>query len=175
MKQKTLLVILLVLSFLAVIDGGLLTYEHYSTSGSSLCNFGKNLDCGIVGKSPYATVDNIFYFLAVDMGLSVPIITISIPIAVIAIIVFILIKIGVLHIWHDRSFGRFNPKHMLWAIRTLLIFSMIYGLWLVYVQEYILRTYCLYCLGLDAIILLSLIVSFLIKSSWKGSEIKFRR
>ncbi len=174
MNKKTLLVILFVLSFLAIVDSSLITYEHYSKAPLSFCKFGKNFDCGIAAQSPYATVDNIFYFLAVDLGLSVPIVTIGIPVAIMAIVVFLLIKIGALHIWHEKDIGRFNTNHMIWSIRGLLIFSLLYGISLIYVQAFILRTYCLYCLLLDALILASLIISFRIKTSWKRTRFALR-
>ncbi len=163
MKQKILLIILFSLSFLALVDSSVITYLHYSPSSSSLCNFGANFDCGVVSHSVYANIDNVFYFLAVDLGLSFPIITIAIPVAVMGILVFLLIKTGILHIWHGKSIGKFSPSHMLWVIRGILIFATVYGLWLIYIQKYVLRTYCVYCLVLDLLIWLSLITSFMIK------------
>lgn len=163
MKKKTLLILLFVFSFLAIVDGALLTYQHYSTSSSVLCVFGDSFNCNTVSQSAYSTVDNIFYFLAVDMGFSVPIITISIPIAVIAIVLFLMIKLHILHLWHGKKVGRFHPNHSIWAMRILLSISMVYGIWLVYVQKYILQTYCLYCLILDILILLSLVISFMFR------------
>ena len=158
-KEEILLIVLFALSFLALVDGIYLTYQHYGTSTSSLCKFGESFDCNIVSKSAYSTVDNIFYFLAVDLGWPVPIITISVPIAIIAIVAFLLIKIGIFHVWHKRSIGRFTHKHIMSAIRILLIFSLLYGVWLIYIQKFILQTFCFYCLVLDVLIFLALTVS----------------
>ena len=175
-KKEFWLIVLFVLSFLALVDGAYLTYQHYSSTPGILCQFGENFDCDIVSKSAYSTLDNIFYFLAVDLGISIPIVTISVPIAIMVIVVFLLVKIGILHIWHERDIWKFNTDHMLWAIRGILIFSLIYGMWLIYVQKYILMSYCLYCLVLDVLIALSLIVSFILKpNGWKKAEIKFRK
>jgi uncharacterized membrane protein len=174
MKQKTLLTILFVVSFLAIVDGAIITYEHYSEASTTLCDFGPRFNCNVASQSVYSTIDNIFYFLAVDLGFSIPIITLAIPVAVVAMVTFLLIKIGALHIWHDKDIGRFNSKHILWSIRYVLGFSLIYGAWLIYVQAFILKSYCLYCLILDLLILLSLIVSFMIKPTLRKTEISFR-
>ncbi len=167
-KNEIILIILFTLSFFAFVDGIVLTYKHYVSTPDGFCDIFSKKGCDIVDQSPYSTVDNIFYFLSVNMKIAVPVITISIPIAIMAIVVFLLIKIGILHIWHGKSLGRFNPEHMLLFIRVILSFSLLYGLWLFYIQGNILHSYCIYCIILDALIFLSLITSFFVKVERKS-------
>ena len=47
-----------------------LVYEHFSSTASEFCDFGEGLDCGIVNKSPYSTLDGITYFLVFDLGIN---------------------------------------------------------------------------------------------------------
>ncbi|HME87140.1 MAG TPA: vitamin K epoxide reductase family protein [Candidatus Nanoarchaeia archaeon] len=159
-KEELLLIVLFVLSFFAFVDGAYLTYLHYNPAASEFCNFGQSLNCDAVNKSPYSTLDNIFYFLAVDLGISVPIITISIPIAIMSLAVFLLIKIGIIHVWHKKSIGWFTHRHIMRTIQWTLFVSLLYGVWLIYIQKFILHTFCVFCLVLDFLILLSLITAW---------------
>ncbi len=159
-KEEILLIVLFVISFLALLDGAYLTYLHYDPDASTVCNFGEGLNCDTVNRSPYSTIDNIFYFLAIDLGLSVPIVTISIPIALMSIAIFLLIKIGIFHVWHKKSIGWFTHNHIMKTIQWTLAISMLYGVWLIYIQKFILNTFCVFCLVLDFLILCALIVAW---------------
>ena len=149
-----------------------LLYEHFSASASRFCTFGQSFNCGIVNKSPYANVDGISYLLTIDYGLPIPLINISDTnifldfITANAFLGFIIL----LFLFFLNK--RYKKSHLLWVdkesnrtwIKRVLTFGLIYALYLLYIQHFILRTYCLFCLLLDITIIASLITAYKIKN-----------
>ncbi len=144
-----------------------LVYEHFSDAPGEFCTFGSSFDCGIVNKSPYANIDGISYFLAVDLGMNFPVISLKEVHWALdlftsnAFLVFILFVILFVMYYTYKSKKDFlfikNSRILLWE-KGLIIFSIVYGLFLVYIQHFILKTYCIFCLSLDVILVLSLIL-----------------
>jgi len=144
-----------------------LVYEHFSLTVSKFCTFGDSFDCGIVNKSPYANLDGISYLLTIDFNLPLPLIDISGInwffdfITANAFLGFItLLFILLLNLKHKKNKFMFVSKrdNLKW-IRGILIFSLVYGFYLFLIQHFILRTYCILCIALDLIIIISLILS----------------
>lgn len=149
-----------------------LIYEHFSLTASKFCTFGNNLDCGIVNKSPYANLDGISYLLTIDFNLPLPLINISGInlffdfITTNAFLGFLtLLFVLLLNLNYKKSKFLFilKGRNVKW-IRGVLIFGVIYGFYLFLIQHFILKTYCIFCLALDLIIIISLIISFRIKN-----------
>ena len=144
-----------------------LVYEHFSLTVSKFCTFGDSFDCGIVNKSPYANLDGISYLLTIDFNLPLPLIDISGInwffdfITANAFLGFItLLFILLLNLKHKKNKFMFVSKrdNLKW-IRGILIFGLVYGFYLFLIQHFILRTYCILCIALDLIIIISLILS----------------
>ena len=148
-----------------------LVYEHFSLTVSKFCTFGDSFDCGIVNKSPYANLDGISYLLTIDFNLPLPLIDISGInwffdfITANAFLGFItLLFILLLNLKHKKNKFMFVSKrdNLKW-IRGILIFGLVYGFYLFLIQHFILKTYCILCIALDLIIIISLILSLKIK------------
>ncbi|MEK6915629.1 MAG: vitamin K epoxide reductase family protein [Nanoarchaeota archaeon] len=154
-----------------MIISAILIYEHFSVSASKFCSFGPSLDCGIVNKSPYANLDGISYLLTIDFGLPLPLLDISGInfffdfITANAFLGFItLLFILLLNLNYKKKKFLFVEKgnNLKW-IRGILIFGLVYGFYLFLIQHFILKTYCIFCIILDVLIIASLVMSFIIK------------
>jgi len=149
-----------------------LLYEHFAPSASTFCNVGEGFDCGIVNKSPYANLDGISFLLTIDMGLNLPIVNLSEInwffdlLTSNAFLGFLtLVFMFSLTIFHER-------KKDFWFIKNdkiypllfgLGIFGVFYGGYLFMVQKFLLKTYCIFCLGLDAVLITQLILIWKMK------------
>jgi len=148
-----------IIAVLAILISLVLVYEHYKKSPSEFCNIGKSFDCDIVNKSLYSTVDGLFYFLNYDLGLSwVPLLYIPIPVSIIGILTF-LIVIGMSYkIENKKSFFNLKQKTQIKVLKWLMVFSIIFALYLVYIEKFVLLFYCIYCLTLDLLIFIEAIL-----------------
>lgn len=151
MKRKGM-IFLLVLIVLAVIDSAYLANLHYST-GESFCDRIKigeaRIDCGTVNRGAYSEFPPWTFTWWVDAGLP------SIPNSILAVVTFI--ALGVLAISSLRTQNPQTERKLYNWIFGILLISFFFGLWLIYIQKFVLATWCLLCLVLDVLILLSLI------------------
>tara|TARA_Y100000310_G_C20666865_1_gene808024 strand:- start:1967 stop:2476 length:510 start_codon:yes stop_codon:yes gene_type:complete len=168
MNSRKLLNVVLVIGMLISL---FLVYEHFSPSASKFCTFGANLDCGIVNKSPYANLDGLSYLLTIDYGLPLPLIDISginlffdfittnafLGFLTLLFVFFLNTK------YKNKKLLFVNAGEDLKWIRGLLVFGLIYGAYLFYIQHSILKTYCIFCLALDVTLLSLVIVAFRIR------------
>lgn len=165
-SRKRVFITLIVLLILGMLVSLFLVYEHFSESASKYCTFGEGLDCGIVNKSPYAMVDGIFYLMTFDFKWPTPYINISgiHPILELllsnAFLGFLTLAFLLALLIHKDE-----GKGLLWIkkddvhkwMKGIAIFGVAYGLYLFMIQHYILKTYCLFCILLD-IILISILI-----------------
>jgi uncharacterized membrane protein len=149
-----------------------LVYEHFAPAASKFCQFGASFDCGVVSKSPYANLDGISYLLTMDYGLSLPLIDISSRNMVLdflttnAFLGFLMLLFLLLSInasVRGKSCIGVSPLRLPALITALFTFSIIYGAYLIYIQHSILKTYCILCLALDAIMLAAAVLWWGIK------------
>ena len=163
-KIKILIYALLTLGMLIAL---FLVYEHFSTSASQFCSFSNSFDCGIVNKSPYANLDGISYLLTIDLGLNLPLLDIRgvnwffdliTSNAFLGFLTLLLLLI-MFHFYRTNKDLLFIKKNKLksWMI-GIFIFSLVYGFYLFLIQHFILKTYCIFCFGLDFVIILSFIL-----------------
>jgi len=164
-KLSILLNILLVIGMLSAL---FLVYEHFSPTASKYCTFGESFDCGIVNKSPYANLDGISYLLTIDFGLPLPLIDISginwffdliTSNAFWGFLILLLIFLLRTKFKNKKLLWITPEKNTKWVI-GLLTFGLVYGgIYLLAIQHFILKTYCIVCLILDAVLLVSVIIS----------------
>jgi uncharacterized membrane protein len=149
-----------------------LLYEHVSPSASRLCTFGSTLDCGTVNRSPYANVDGISYLLTIDLKLPLPLINISGQGAFFSfitsnaflgllVLVFLLFLLRAEH--KHKRFPFIKKENERTWLRGITLFSAFYGLYLFLVQHYLLRTYCVFCLVFD---LLLVVLTVIVWKKW---------
>ena len=115
----SLAVFLLVIALLGFADATYLTIEHYQ---------GVIPPCTIV--SGCETVLSSVYSTIAGM-----------PVSLLGAVYYLLILIGVFAYLESK-----NTKPLKWAL-VLTIFGLLFTLWFLYVQAFILGAYCLYCLG----------------------------
>lgn len=146
-----------------------LLYEHFTPSASKFCTFGSNFDCGIVNKSPYANVDGLSYLLTIDLGMNLPIVDIAginpffdlissnafLGFLTLAFL-FLLIRMK-----EEKMGFWFIKKNQVkpW-IKGITLFGVVYGFYLFLVQHFILKTYCIFCLGLDFVLITLFILAW---------------
>ena len=143
-----------IIAVIAILVSSFLVYEHYKTTPSKFCKFGASFDCGIVNKSPYSNIDGIFYFMNFDMGFSwVPLLEMPIPISALGILTFLLIFLMSCKVERKKAFFGLKPMQQVKLMKWLMALSIIFALYLVYIEAYVLLFYCIYCLILDALII----------------------
>src|SRR3990172_4923957 len=64
-----LFILLNIFLVIGILSASFLLFEHFVPAASKFCTFGQSIDCGIVNKSPYATLDGISYLLTIDFKL----------------------------------------------------------------------------------------------------------
>ena len=75
--MKKLEIFIKVFLILGILISLFLLYEHFSYTADRFCTFGESLNCGIVNKGPYSTLDGISYLLTIDFGLNIPFINLN--------------------------------------------------------------------------------------------------
>lgn len=156
-----------VLFILGMLVSLFLTYEHFSPSASKFCTFGSSFDCGIVNKSPYATLDGISYLMTVDFGWNIPLINLTQYGSFVELLIsnaFLGFLTLVFLFFLLRAYKQ--NKKCLWVsanktltwMRGILIFGVLYGFYLFLIQHFLLKTYCILCIVLDIVLIISLII-----------------
>ena len=164
---KKRLVNLRILLIIGMLISLFLLYEHFSPSLSKFCTFGESIDCGIVNKSPYANLDGISYLLTIDFALPIPLINIS-DINIFFNIITSNAFLGFLTLLFLLFLAKANYKNqkflfieknktLLW-LKGITLFGVIYGFYLFLIQHYILKTYCIFCIALDIVLITLMII-----------------
>ncbi len=165
-REKNIYLILNFLLIAGMLIALFLLYEHFSATASEFCKFGKSFDCGIVNKSPYANLDGISYLLTIDFKLPLPLINVSgmgflfdlLTSNAFLGFLTLLFLFGLLASFRrGRDFLWIQQRNALRWAKGVLIFGVAYGFYLFLIQHFLLKTYCFFCLLLDAILILSLV------------------
>ncbi len=168
-KTRKALSIFLVIGILI---SAFLIYEHFSESASKFCTFGEGFNCGIVNKSPYANLDGLSYLLTIDFDLPLPLIDISginwffdfiTTNAFLGLLTLFFVLMLNLNYKKDKFLFIGKKSNTKW-IRGIMVFGALYGFYLFLIQHSILKTYCIFCLALDLMIIVALVLSFKIKN-----------
>jgi len=166
-KKKSVNHVLPVLFVLGMLISLFLTYEHFSPEASKWCTFGSSFDCGIVNKSPYASLDGISYLMTIDFGWNIPLINLTqygflvellISNAFLGFLTLVFLFLLLRAYQQKKQFLWIPAKKALGWMRGILIFGVVYGFYLFLIQHFILQTYCILCIALDIILISSLII-----------------
>ena len=159
MKRKINFKIFFIILLLAIFTSIYLIYLHYAPSRhESFCNIAdSNFSCDIVYKGEFSTLDGIINHLF-KLNLYFPLSN-----AIMSLVFFTLVLVGTFLVYKNRKFLSLSPVKMLKIIRILLILSLFYAIFLVYLEMYVIFAWCIVCMALDILIILSLVFSFLIK------------
>lgn len=149
-----------------------LLYEHFTPSASKFCTFGNNFDCGIVNKSPYANVDGLSYLLTIDLGLNLPIVDLAginwffdlmTSNAFLGLLTLIFMGLLFDSYFKKKDFFFIKKKATIVWLRYITLFGVFYGGYLFLVQHFILKTYCIFCIALDVVLLTLFILTWRLK------------
>ena len=161
-----------IVSILAMLVSLFLVYEHFSEAAERFCTFGESFDCGIVNKSPYASIDGILYFLLFDVGVNVPLLNLSQygPLidflttnAFWGFLTFLFVFLSAGAIGKEKRLFSMETRTIRCVLLWLLWFSVVYALYLVYIELFILKTICVFCVALDVLIVVALILLYNLK------------
>lgn len=156
MSNGRALKILIIVSTLALLVSSYLLYMHYSREEVKWCIIGEAFDCDAVNKGAYSTIDgSLNHILGTYFY-------IPIPNALLSMLVFLFIIIGSTFIYKNKLLFGISPKILFKTIKVLLILGLIYALFLIYIEAYVLMAWCIFCLVLDVLIITALISVLLI-------------
>lgn len=122
---------LVFLNILAVLATVYLTYLHFKPEASTICNFSQRWDCEIVNKSIYSE-----FF--------------GIPVSVLGMLTYSLLTAFAI-----RGF-RHEQRRLLPLVLGCTIGGVGFSLYLTSVEAFILKTFCVFCVFQQIIILLDL-------------------
>lgn len=150
---------------IGLLFNGYLLYESYMVPEGtpSLCTFGDSFDCVSVSRSPYAYFDGFVYFVNwklsdAGFGLRFPYPLLPIPNALLLAGVFCAWLVLMYYHKMERQFLGMQPSALYRAVLVSMMFGLLYAVFLLYISVMVLKTYCIVCLGLDVV----LVVSFLL-------------
>ena len=138
-SMRRLMVAVALVAILGVLVSSVSLYHHFSTSATSFCAFGESFNCDLVNRSRYSTIAGI-------------------PVALIGICGYLVI-LALSTLYRAKAE---TPVILLIASSAGLGFA----LYLTYIEGFVLRAWCIFCLSSLALILIETILSvFLAKSS----------
>ncbi len=143
MYKNKYLKIITYLAVFAILVSTYLTYLHYTPTESSFCNYSETINCDIVNKSIYSEIFNI-------------------PIAALGIITFLIIILLSESIQKDKTLNiikKIKPRYQYILLILLLTWSILFALYLIYIEFFVLYAICLFCVILDFLILEMFILS----------------
>ncbi|PIN77597.1 hypothetical protein COV16_06670 [Candidatus Woesearchaeota archaeon CG10_big_fil_rev_8_21_14_0_10_34_8] len=151
MNKKLWIIAFIVLAALGFTDSLYMSYLHYAPGSTEWCKLSPEFDCDIVNKSYFSTIDGTINY-ALGTYFNIPI-----PNAILGAFVFAFLFTAGIYIYKGKTLFGITPKKLVYTCRTLLVISILYGVFLMYVQKYLLMSWCIFCLILDAVIFFSMI------------------
>lgn len=137
-KEKTIIKWMRIISIASIIVSSYLLYLHYSNV-ESFCDISQSISCDIVNKSPYSEF---------PPGSGV-------PVSLMGILTFIIVLISIQQIKNNK-----HKKALSNLIFYLMTISLLFALYLVYTELFLILSICILCVGLDIFIILMLILSY---------------
>lgn len=142
MDSKKGLMLVIISSIIAIIIFSYLVSVHYKEE-ESFCDISAGVSCDIVNKSVYSEI-------------------FGIPIALFGALTFLLIGILSFIALKNRpikiSKKSFAQKDILKLLLAILVFSVLFSLWLIYAELYLILSICILCVISDIIILITLFI-----------------
>jgi len=138
-----------IIIFLAIIGAFValyLIYLHFRNGGSSFCNINERFNCDVVNRSSYSV------FLGIPVAI----------IGFLGYLAFIVIGIAFLtgYDW-SKLHKELRPKHLNWLMFAFAALGVAFSLYLAYIEEFVLHTWCIMCIASLVIITSILILSII--------------
>ena len=160
MDKKKKLKILYITSLLAMVVSIFLIYQHYNPEESKFCNFGESFSCDIVNKGEYSTIDGEINLIMSMLFGGYYFIYLPIPNSIISFFIFLFITGGIIKLYKNKTYFGMKGEKIFKIIKILLVLSLIYALFLVYIEAAIIKSWCIFCLALDTLILIMVVTIF---------------
>ena len=143
MNSKKGLKLVIIFSILAVIIFSYLINVHYKKEKESFCDISTGISCDIVNKSVYSEI-------------------FGIPVALFGALTFLLIGVLSFIALKNKPIKiankSFKQKDILKLLLAILVFSVLFSLWLIYAELYLILSICILCVVSDIIILITLFI-----------------
>ena len=127
-RNRTLFAVIAVLALSGVIVSAVSLERHYAKSASRFCDFSQKLNCDIVNRSEYSSIEGI-------------------PVAGIGVA-------GYAALFVLATFRKSRPETAIHVLGAALL-GLVFALYLTYIEAYELMTWCILCV--ISLILISLI------------------
>jgi vitamin-K-epoxide reductase (warfarin-sensitive) len=134
--NRVLLATIAVLALAGVILSGISLQRHYAKSATEFCDISQKFSCDIVNRSEYSTL-------------------VGIPVAGIGVVGYAALFV-LSTFWKSRVE---TPNRL----RTAALVGLGFALYLTYVEAYELMTWCILCLGSQAVIFLISVLAVIVK------------
>ena len=158
-SNKVFLIIIIIISILGILLSSYLTSLHYKPSISKFCIFGEHFDCDVVNKSAYSKL-------------------FGIPVAILGGLTYLLFLITAVLLLKNYDFTKIGKlidepittKTAYYFLFALAIISLGFSIYLTYLEAYIIKAYCIFCLiSFSFIIIMFIISPFMIRNHRRNS------
>ncbi len=152
MNKKRGLNTLIVVSIISIILFSYLVYVHYKPEASEFCNFGGGFNCDIVNKSIYSEL-------------------FGIPVALLGILTFLgILVLSILSLKNYKfNMGdvKIDGEILIKIIFWVSAIGLLFALYLIYIEAFVLYSFCIFCLVGDGLIIITLVISYLLMEGGK--------
>jgi uncharacterized membrane protein len=145
--------LLSIISLLAMTVSFYLLYLHYD-GGSGFCDFTESFNCYSVNTSVYSQLEGVVNYVF-GSSFSLPI-----PTALLSIIVFLFIFLSSFSLYKEKRFFGISEFKLIKILKILFLISLAYALFLLYIEAFVLKVWCVFCLILDGFIVLGTVLIF---------------
>lgn len=127
---------LMVLSFLGAVVSLYLTYLHYSPEASAICQLGEAFDCDKVNKSMYSEL-------------------FGIPVAILGAGYYVgMFIFSALFSYKTKLFAKVDLKDLFRGLLLITLIGIAFTLYLTYQEAFTIKSYCIFCVIQQIIILI---------------------
>lgn len=164
MKRKRAVEVLFFASLVAVLLSLFLLYQHYSKEASGFCNFGELLNCDVVNKGEYSTVDGVVNLVLDNVLGGHHYLYFPVPNAAVSVVVFLFFFGAAMRLYRGRSYFGMGERMVVRVLGLLIGLSWVYALILIYIEWRVLQSWCVFCLALDVVML---VIAYAVISLWR--------
>jgi uncharacterized membrane protein len=142
-RIEALTKVVLFLSILGIIIASYLLWLHAKPYDSSFCNINERFNCDVVNKSAYSAI-------------------LGIPVSLIGVLGYISLMLAAIALLRRKNKRFFTTRTLTTALISLSTAGFLFSLYLAYVQEFVLGTWCIMCISSGIIIMTIFIISLFI-------------
>lgn len=128
------------LAFAGMLVTAYLTYQHYADPGGAFCNVNQYVSCDIVNQSVYAEI-------------------FGIPVAILGFLAYTTILVMAISAWKG-----WHPQPIIRFGTFFTGLGLLFSLYLTYIEFFVLRALCIFCLTQQILIIIIFIIFFM---SWR--------